>query len=159
MPLIKYFGFVGSALLLLLSALDWYFSQPVSDPIRSGTDKSVIRISSAERLPERVVIDTSLPTIVPPPRAMEFAERPPQTTFGDMKPGPTPAIPSQGGGPSKKPTLAKRESSRVVVTHRAAPPLDINPVPYGVQPAAPVTRMSLLDVLKERLGQSLFKLD
>ena len=34
-----------------------------------------IRISSIERLPERVDIDTSLPTIVPSPTVLDFAQR------------------------------------------------------------------------------------
>ena len=78
MPLMKYFGFVGSALVLLLLGLGWYLPQPAAEPIRAGMDKSVIRISSVEQLPERVVIDTSLPTIAPPPSALEFAERWPE---------------------------------------------------------------------------------
>ena len=65
MPLLRYFGFAGSALALLLFGLSWYFPQPVSEPVRSGIDGPVIRISSVEQLPERVDIDTSLPTIVP----------------------------------------------------------------------------------------------
>ena len=75
MPLLRYFGFVGSALVLLLFGLSWCFPQPVAEPIRSGIDRPVIRISSVERLPERVDIDTSLPTIVPPPTVLDFAER------------------------------------------------------------------------------------
>jgi hypothetical protein len=30
---------------------------------------------------------------------------------------------------------------------------------YRVQAAAPITRVSLLDIIKERLGQGLFKLN
>jgi hypothetical protein len=87
MPLMKYFGFAGSALVLSLFELDWLLPRPVSERIRSGTDRSVIRISSAEQLPERVVIDTSLPTIVPPPSALDFAESPPQSTFVEINSG------------------------------------------------------------------------
>jgi uncharacterized membrane protein len=36
MPLMKYFGFVGSALVILLFGLSWCFPQPVSVPVRSG---------------------------------------------------------------------------------------------------------------------------
>jgi hypothetical protein len=70
MPLIKYFGFVGSALVLLLIGSGWCFPQPPSEPPEPPggvTDRPAIRIASAERLPERVIIDTSLPTIVSPP--------------------------------------------------------------------------------------------
>jgi uncharacterized membrane protein len=61
MPLMKYFGFVGSALVILLFGLSWCFPQPVSVPVRRGIDRSVIRIHSVQKLPERVYIDTSLP--------------------------------------------------------------------------------------------------
>ena len=44
MPPMKYFGFVGSALVILLFGLSWSFPQPVSVPVRSGIDRSVIRI-------------------------------------------------------------------------------------------------------------------
>jgi hypothetical protein len=67
MPLMKYFCFVGRALVLLLFGLDWFLPRPVSDPCRREVDRSVIRISSVEQLPERVVIDPNLPMIVPPP--------------------------------------------------------------------------------------------
>ena len=55
MPLLRYIGFAGSALVLLLFGLSWCFPQPVSEPIRSGIGRPAIWISSVERLPERVV--------------------------------------------------------------------------------------------------------
>jgi hypothetical protein len=68
MPVIRYFVFVGGALLALLLAID-LFAPP--QPVVAGTaaasiDKTVVRIRSDQKLPERVVYDTSLPTIVPP---------------------------------------------------------------------------------------------
>ena len=97
MPLMRYFGFVGSALLLLLFALNWYLPQPLVEPVRAVTDQPVIRISSIEKLPERVVIDTSLPTIVPPPTALEFAERwPEETKVVEAKPLPRPTTLNAG---------------------------------------------------------------
>ena len=160
MPLMKYFGFVGSALVLLLLGLGWYFPQSTAEPIRAGTEKSVIRISSDELLPERVVIDTSLPTIVPPPSVLEFAERWPGAEIVETNPRPKPATSIAGDGIPKKPNVAKREPLKKVAAYRAAPPANIEPGPaYGVQAAAPATRLSLLDILKERLGQSLFKLN
>jgi len=105
MPLLRYFGFVGSALVLLLFGLSWCFPQPVAEPIRSGIDRPVIRISSVERLPERVDIDTSLPTIVPSPAVLDFAERWPVAKIA--------AIPKQitstAGDVPMKQGLAKHE--------------------------------------------------
>jgi hypothetical protein len=161
MPLLRYFGFVGSALLLLLFGLDWCLPQPVVEPVGGVTDRPVIRISSIEKLPERVVIDSSLPTIVPPPTELEFTERwPEEIKAVEPKPLPRPPILSAGDGAAKTKKLAKREPLQKVAARR--PPVPVNGEPTNsdrVQAAAPVTRVSLLDIIKERLGQSLFKLN
>jgi hypothetical protein len=69
MPVARYFLFVGGALLALLLAIDALFPQQavVASQAPSSVDKTVVRIRSDQKLPERVVYDTSLPTIVPPP--------------------------------------------------------------------------------------------
>lgn len=67
MPLGRYFAFVGSVLLTLLFLVDWCLPQPAAMPDRVGVDKTVIRLQSSQKWPERIVIDTSLPTIIPPP--------------------------------------------------------------------------------------------
>lgn len=65
MPLARYFLYVGGVLLALLLILDAYLPQvPVSE--RAHVDLPLIRIHSAQKWPERVVYDTSLPTVVPP---------------------------------------------------------------------------------------------
>jgi hypothetical protein len=162
MPLLRYFGFVGSALLLLLFGLNWYLPQPVAEPVGAATDRPVIRISSIETLPEPVVIDTRLPTIVPPPTALEFAQRwPEEIKAAEAKPLPRPPILNAGDGAAKANKLARREPPlQKVAAHR--PPVPVSGEPansYRVPAAAPVTRVSLLDIIKERLGQSLFKLN
>jgi hypothetical protein len=161
MPLLRYFGFVGSALLLLLFGLNWYLPQPAVEPVGAVTNKPVIGISSIEMLPERVVIDTSLPTIVPPPTALEFAERwPEQIKAVEAKPLPKPTILNAGDGAAKTKKLARSEPLQKVATRR--PPVPVNGEHANskrIQAAAPVTRVSLLDIIKERLGQSLFKLN
>ncbi|MHC2276384.1 hypothetical protein ACVME8_002995 [Bradyrhizobium diazoefficiens] len=45
MPLMKYFVFVGSALVLLLIGIGWFFQQPVPEPSRSDAERPTIRIS------------------------------------------------------------------------------------------------------------------
>jgi hypothetical protein len=67
-PLGRYFVFAGSLLLVMLFIADWYLSSAPSQTIfrEARVDNSVIRIRSARKWPEPVVIDTSLPTIVPP---------------------------------------------------------------------------------------------
>ena len=161
MPLMRYFGFVGSALLLLLLGLDWYLPQPVVEPVRAVTDKPVIRISSIEKLPEPVVIDTSLPTIVPPPTALEFAERWPEgIKVVGAKPLPRPTTLNAGDDAPKPKKLAKRELPKKLAAHRPTMPAnDEHGNDYRVQAATPVTRVSLLGIIKERFGQSPFKLN
>ena len=159
MPLLRYFGFAGSALILLLFGLSWYFPQPVSEPIRSGIDRPVIRISSVEQLPERVDIDSSLPTIVPPPSVPEFAERWPVANSVET-PAPKPTTPTAGDGVPKKPSVARREPVKKVAARRAAPPVNnASTSKNREQTAAPVTRLSPLDILKDRFKQNFFKLN
>jgi len=64
MPLARYFFLVGGVLLALLFISDACLPKlPVAD--RANADLPVIRIHSDRKWPERVVYDTSLPTIIP----------------------------------------------------------------------------------------------
>jgi hypothetical protein len=67
MPVARYFLFVGGILLALLLAVDAFFPQQavVASQAAPSIDKTVVRIRSDQKPPERVVYDTSLPTIVP----------------------------------------------------------------------------------------------
>lgn len=78
MPLGRYFVAVGSVLLALLFLANWYFPQEAATPGRAEVDRTVIRLHSAQKWPERIVIDTSLPTIVPPPA--KVADNLPETS-------------------------------------------------------------------------------
>jgi hypothetical protein len=162
MPLIKYFGFVGSALVLLLVGSGWYFPQPPSEPPGPPggvTDRPAIRIASAERLPERVIIDTSLPTIVSPPSVLEFAERWPETTVADANPVPKPTTPAPVSGVSTKQNFAKRERSKKGDVRRPAPKANIELTSNDkMLTTSAITRSSPLDNLKEELGQAQAKL-
>jgi hypothetical protein len=68
MPVARYFLFVGGVLLALLVAIDAFVPQQavVASQAAPSVDKTVVRIRSDQKPPERVVYDTSLPTIVPP---------------------------------------------------------------------------------------------
>lgn len=167
MPLMKYFGFVGSALVLLLIGISWCFPRQAIGPSGSDAERPVIRISSAERAPERVIIDTSLPTIVPPSiigpstsmTSVQSAQ-PVRSAFAEFDASPNTAAPNSSGEVPKPKLTAKREPTKNVSNHRPAKPLNIVPAPStGVQATAPDTRMSLLETLKERLGQTFFRLN
>ena len=78
MPVARYFLFVGGVLLALLFALDAFAPQQVAVASNStpSIDKTVVRIRSDQKLPERVVYDMSLPTIVPPVAQTQIAAAP-----------------------------------------------------------------------------------
>ncbi|UPK03377.1 hypothetical protein [Bradyrhizobium sp. 170] len=64
MPLARYFLYVGGILLTLVFILDACLTKlPVME--RSHVNSPVIRIHSDRKWPERIVLDTALPTIVP----------------------------------------------------------------------------------------------
>jgi hypothetical protein len=66
MPVLRYFLFVGGALLALLLICDAVFPQiPLPATLKSGSDLPAVRIQSARQWPERVVIDTSVPMTAP----------------------------------------------------------------------------------------------
>lgn len=70
MPLMRYFVYVGGALLALLLITNACLpGLPATDSARPAgvVDRSVIRIHSDRKLPERVVFDTSRPTPAPAP--------------------------------------------------------------------------------------------
>jgi hypothetical protein len=72
MPVVRYFLVVGVALLAFLFATDAYLPKmpAMEEAPRAAAGLSVIRIHSAQKWPERVVIDTTLPTITPPATEM-----------------------------------------------------------------------------------------
>jgi hypothetical protein len=64
MPLARYFLYVGGVLLTLVLLLDSCLTGlPVME--RSHVNSPIIRIHSDRKWPERIVFDTTLPTIVP----------------------------------------------------------------------------------------------
>ena len=68
MPLARYILCVGGALLSLLFISDAYLPKmPVSD--WGNSRSAIIHIHSDQKWPERIVYDTSLPTVVPAQRA------------------------------------------------------------------------------------------
>src|SRR6478736_3674212 len=75
MPVARYFLFVGGLLLALLFALDAFAPQQMAVAVNTtpSINKTVVRIRSDQKLPERVVYDTSLPTIAPPAAASQIA--------------------------------------------------------------------------------------
>ncbi|WGR69411.1 MULTISPECIES: hypothetical protein [unclassified Bradyrhizobium] len=66
MLVIRYFIFTGGVLLVLLLLAGHYMGSPVSTVTPDGQDVSVVRIHSAQRWPEKIILDTSAPQVPPP---------------------------------------------------------------------------------------------
>jgi hypothetical protein len=73
MPLLRYFVYVGGTLLVLLFVVTWSLPPLPAEPGRNAADRSIIRIHSQHKWPSAVVIDTTLPTIVPAPVVAQAA--------------------------------------------------------------------------------------
>jgi hypothetical protein len=180
MPLMKYFGFVGSALVLLLLVMNWALPEPANEPVRGSVERPVIRISSIETLPERVVFDTSLPYVAPPPSATRVAVQLPQSAFAfeQITPGVLPTLSTVARATvaretvaqstvaqlvPKKPNAAKRDPAKKLANYRAAPQAQTPaarsyPVREAEQNVTPPIKTSFLYDIAGRLGQ-LFKVN
>ena len=83
MPIARYFMVVGSALVVLLLIAGWSLPEPPERfPDRPEIiERAAIRIKSAHKWPEKVVLDTSQPTITLPvvkePSAAQSVRLPP----------------------------------------------------------------------------------
>ena len=71
MPLGRYFLYVGGVLLTLVFILDACLTSKLPVIERSHANSPVIRIHSDRKWPERIVFDTTLPTIVSAPVIVE----------------------------------------------------------------------------------------
>jgi hypothetical protein len=129
MPVLRYFLFVGGSLLALLFAIDAYMpKEPVVTAAEASTtaDNPTLRIRSDRKWPERIVFDTSAPTIVPPVQtaATEVSQPTPPTTaaneftakarvresFAQFRPA------EEAGKPEAKP---QPQPKRKIAKHRA----------------------------------------
>ena len=128
MLVVRYFLFVGGALLALLFVADtWLPKLPAEQ--RADADLPVIRIHSDRKWPQAVVFDTSHPTIVP---AQTQASVPAAATVADISSKSRvreafaqlqPADQTQARLPDPKKPEAKLVQKRRIAKRRAAPPV------------------------------------
>ena len=130
MPVARYFLFVGGVLLALLFALDAVLPKlPAADQSEAAVDLPVIRIHTDRKWPERVVFDTSVPTIVPAQLAKTDAVVPAPTNVADVSA--TARVreafaqlqPAQLPPASPKRPEQKPQPKRKVVKNRPPPPM------------------------------------
>jgi hypothetical protein len=161
MPVLRFITWVGSALLALLFLADWQLPKPLPEPA-SDSIRPVIRITSIQQLPERIIIDTSQPTIVPPP-----------TLFTDAAPAaPIPSetlpTPKSYASVTPPPALTKADQKKRKEVKRQAPKVAEKQVTSASAPAgssgnpvslAPPTRLSFADIISGQLVKNLLNLN
>jgi len=155
MPIGRYIAWVGTSLLALLFVADWFLPKSLPEPAAEAINKPVIRIASIQQPPERIVIDTSQPTIVPPP-----------TLVGDAVPGEPSSLQSYASV-APPPPVIDADKNRQKVVKRQGPKVAAKQPPMGSTPLAPsrssatavtLTRLSFADIISGRLARNLFNL-
>jgi hypothetical protein len=154
MPIGRYITWVGASLLALLFVVDWYLPKSLPEPANDAISRPVIRIASVQHPPERIVIDTSQPTIVPRPRLVaEAVPDEPSPMQSQASAAPPPAMVNVD---QKKRKATKRQEPRV--GHK--PPLVITPaVADGSSATTPLTKLSFMDFISRQLGRNPFNLN
>ena len=128
MPLLRYFLFVGGALLVLLFTMDAVLPEPpANESIVSRVELPAIRVHSERKGPEAVVLDTNQPMIERAVTAREEAAAAPPTA---VMPEPRlresfaqfiPPQPKQidAGDPKRPKPQPKHVVARTRINHRA----------------------------------------
>ena len=141
MPVARYFLFVGGVLLALLLAINAFVPEQAVVASQAGpsVDKTVVRIRSDQKPPERVVYDTSLPTIVPP------------TVTAQAVAPPAPAVSSTDATAQARvrdtfaqyvPPEAKKPEPQVQRKRKVAKSRPAPPMQFGQQPQMRVAQQS-----------------
>lgn len=135
MPVARYFLYVGGVLLALLFVIDALAPREpvVASDGAPAIERPVVRISSTQKLPERVVYDTSLPTIVPATSNMQIAGAPPpalsaqsrvRNTFAQFAPESGQAAPESkqiAGAAAQKPEVQAPKKRKIARVHSYPP--------------------------------------
>jgi hypothetical protein len=122
MLVVRYFLYVGGVLLALLFVSDAYF--PKSPVVQTAdSDLPVIRIHSDRKLPDRVVFDTSRPTVVAPQTLAVAAAQPPATAPEFSAKARVRETFAQFVPPEPKKPDPKPQRKRKIAQRRAAPPM------------------------------------
>jgi|tagenome__1003787_1003787.scaffolds.fasta_scaffold20684151_2 hypothetical protein len=156
MPIGRYVIWAGTLLVALLFLLDWLVPKPMPDPAAARTmDKPVIRIASVEQPPEPIVIDTSQPTIVPPPMLVEDVVQSQLSPLQSYAAATLPAAPIEVEKKGRK--AVKRQVPKIAGKQPALPRSPSTP--KGISSATVSTTTSTFaDLISGRLVRSLFGL-
>jgi hypothetical protein len=154
MPVRRYIAWVGATLLALLYLADWFLPKSLPELTPDAIAKPVIRIASVQQPPERIIIDTSQPTITPPPMVEEtIAGKPlPMQSYASVPPASAIADVDH-----KKRKPGKRQTPGFAPDR---PQFASNPAPTSRSPATndPPVRLSFADLIS-KLRRNLFNLN
>lgn len=164
MPVVRFIAWVGASLLALLFVADWYLPKSLPEPTGDPIERPIIRIASVQQPPERVVFDTSQPTIVPPPTLAgpTIPDEPSQLQSYASAP-PPPAIVAAEKQARK---VIKRQGPKAVVKAVVVKPAANQPLLTSTPAVAsgssattvPPTRLSFTDIVSGQLVRDLFNL-
>jgi hypothetical protein len=156
MPIGRYIAWVGGSLLVLLFVANWFLQPSLAEPTGHEINRPVIRIASMQQPPESIVIDTNLPTIVPPPTSAVDAlpdVSPPQVqSYASITPHTTVT-----GVEKRKPKAKKRQVNDVAARQSPAAPTSVV-ASSGSTTSAPPSRLSFANILSGKLVRELFNL-
>jgi hypothetical protein len=124
----RYFLYVGCALVALLFIVDWISPGSAPTPVQQAstqtpTSDTILRIRSEQKWPEKVVLDTSKPTIVPPPPPVAIATTAPAAVASAAVASPLEARAEVK--PAAQPVAPPKRQARV--HHRSPRPADPSP--------------------------------
>ena len=155
MPIGRYVAWVGTLLLALLFVVDWLVPKSEPEPAARAINKPVIRIASIQQPPERIVIDTSQPTIVPPPMLVEDGvqgQATPLQSYASATPPPTTIDVYK-----KTRKAVKRHESKVAAKQPSLPSTRSVAI-GGSSTTVPLTKLSFADIISGQLVKSLLNL-
>jgi hypothetical protein len=151
-PIGRYIAWVGTSLLALLFMADWCLPKSLPELSGDAINRPVIRIASVQQPPERIVIDTSQPTIVPPPTLVEDAVpgEPLQPLQSYASAPPLPTVVTVVNLDQKRRKVIKRQGPKVAIYQK---PLASTPVAASGSSATtvPLTRLSFTDIISGQL--------
>jgi hypothetical protein len=149
-------AWVGTALLAVLFIVSWFLPQSLAEPAALEINRPVIRIASMQQPPERIVIDTNLPTIVPSPM-------PPADAIPDEPPPQVQSYVSVTshrtvtGAEKRKPKAKKKLTNEVAAKAPPAAPTMLV-VPGDTATSAQPIRLSVANIISGQLVRELFNL-
>jgi hypothetical protein len=157
MPIGRYIAWAGTSLLVLLFVANWFLPQSLAEPTGDEVNRPVIRIASMQQPPERIVIDTNQPTVVPPP-ALIAADAIPDEPPAQVQSSASITSHAPVTGAEKTKAKAKKRqvneiaarqpaSTRITVVANSSPPT-----------IAPPTRLSFANIISGQLVRELFNL-